>query len=332
MPLSPRVEISVVEESTPRLLMLQKGDSDVMYRVPRDLSEKVLDKGQLRPEFAQLGIRSQRLLEPSLQFSFFNMDDPVVGGYEKQKIALRRAILMGLNTEEEIRVLYKGQAIPATQLVPPGQIGHEPALNVAPKYDPELARALLDRFGYKDRDGDGYRKRPDGKPLVIRKASLPESRYRESDELWKKNMDAIGIRVEFVKQKWAELVEQARLGTLQIWGYSWFVGSPSGDSYMQLLYSKNIGQINDARFNLPAFDKAYETAQALPFGLERNAQYRTMSELAGIFSVFEFGVHTYRTTPSQPWLQGYYPHPYERYFLHLYMPDEGARETARAAR
>jgi oligopeptide transport system substrate-binding protein len=332
LPLSPRVEISVVEESTPRLLMMQKGETDMLYRVPPDLSDRVLEKGVLRSEFSALGIRSQRMLEPSLQFSFFNMEDPVVGGYEKKNIALRRAILMGLNVEEEIRVRYLGQAIPATQLFPPDQIGHAPGLNVAQKFDPELARALLDRYGYKDRDGDGYREMPDGKPLTIRKASLPESRYRESDELWKKNMDAIGIRIEFVKQKWAELVELARLGKLQIWGYSWYVASPSGDSYTQLLYSKNIGQINDARFNLPAFDKAYETAQGLPFGPAREAQYRAMSELAAAYSVFDFGVHTYRTTLSQPWLQGYYAHPYDRYFFHLYLPDEAAREKARAAR
>jgi oligopeptide transport system substrate-binding protein len=332
LPLSPRVEISVVEESTPRMLMLQKGEADMLYRVPPDLSDRVLEKGVLRAEFSQRGIRSQRMLEPSLQFNFFNMEDPVVGGYEKKNIALRRAILMGLNVEEEIRVRYRGQAIPATQLFPPDQIGHAPSLNVAPKFDPELARALLERYGYKDSDGDGYREMPDGKPLTIRKASLPESRYRESDELWKKNMDSIGIRVEFLKQKWAELVELARLGKLQIWGYSWFVASPSGDSYTQLLYSKNIGQINDARFNLPAFDKAYEIAQGLPFGPAREAQYRSMSELAAAYSVFDFGVHTYRTTLSQPWLQGYYAHPYERYFFHLYLPDETAREKARVSR
>ncbi len=225
LPLSPRVEISVVEESTPRLLMMQKGETDLLETLPSELFDRVFDKGVLRSEFQMLGIRSERLLLPALHFNFFNMEDPIVGGYEKKNIALRRAILMALNVEEEIRVRYKGQAFAATQLIAPEQIGHDKALQLTPKYDPELARALLDRFGYTDTNGDGYREMPDGKPLTVRKASMPESRFRDSDELWKKNLDAIGIRVEFVKQKWGELVELARLGKLQVWGYSWLVDS-----------------------------------------------------------------------------------------------------------
>jgi ABC-type transport system substrate-binding protein len=55
---------------------------------------------------------------------------------------------------------------------------------------------LLDRFGYKDRDGDGYRETPEGKPLVLEFWSPPTLIARQGDELWKKNMDAIGIRME----------------------------------------------------------------------------------------------------------------------------------------
>ena len=70
-----------------------------------------------------------------------------------------------------------------------------PALPSTTVYDPAAARALLDRFGYRDRDGDGYRERPDGSPLTVVRGTLPESWYREADTLWKKNMDAIGIRM-----------------------------------------------------------------------------------------------------------------------------------------
>ena len=38
------------------------------------------------------------------------MEDPVVGGYTKDKVALRRAIGMAYNVDEEIRVLRQGQA------------------------------------------------------------------------------------------------------------------------------------------------------------------------------------------------------------------------------
>ena len=103
---------------------------------------------------------------------------------------------MGFDVDEMIRVLFAGNALPANQLLPPGVSGHDPSLPPKSLYDPAGARALLDRFGFKDRDGDGYRETPDGKPLTVVRGTLPESWYREVDTLWKKNMDAIGIRMQ----------------------------------------------------------------------------------------------------------------------------------------
>ena len=54
------------------------------------------------------------------------MEDPVVGGYTKEKIALRRAIGMAYNTDEETRVVWQGQAEPATQFLPPHVFGFDP--------------------------------------------------------------------------------------------------------------------------------------------------------------------------------------------------------------
>ena len=67
-----------------------------------------------------------------------------------------------------IRQLANGQAVLADQPVPPGLYGHDSGdRRRRCRYDPAAARALLDRFGYKDRDGDGYRETPDGKPLTL---------------------------------------------------------------------------------------------------------------------------------------------------------------------
>ena len=78
------------------------------------------------PRLAKEGITLARGIQPAITYSYFNMDDPVVGGYTPEKVALRRAIGMAYNVDEEIRVLRAGQAERATQPLPPNVTGYNP--------------------------------------------------------------------------------------------------------------------------------------------------------------------------------------------------------------
>ena len=128
LPLIGRIDISIIEESNPRLLAFEKGDLDYM-QVPADLVPNVVDPGNtLKPRFAKAGRRRLRAaIQPAINYTYFNMEDPVVGGYTKDKVALRRAIGMAFNTDEEIKVLWHGQAVPATSPIPPNVTGHDPS-------------------------------------------------------------------------------------------------------------------------------------------------------------------------------------------------------------
>ena len=186
LPQASRIEISVIEEGQARWLAFLNGEIDFLDIVPAEFTSQALDEnGKLLPWLANRGIAHDVLLRPNSWWTYFNMKDPVVGGYSPDKIALRRAIGMAYDNAEAIRVLLKGRAIPANGPIPPDIAGYDPNLRTdAQFYDPALARALLDRFGYKDRDGDGYRETPDGKPLTIVRWSTPNSAAREADELW----------------------------------------------------------------------------------------------------------------------------------------------------
>ena len=54
LPIIGRVEISIIEESNPRLLAFEKGELDYIT-VPTDLVPKVLNGDKLKPEFATQG-------------------------------------------------------------------------------------------------------------------------------------------------------------------------------------------------------------------------------------------------------------------------------------
>ncbi len=77
-------------------------------------------------------------------------------------------------------------------------------------------------YGYVDRDGDGWREQPDGSPLVLEWSTTPDQRARQRDELRRKDLAALGIRIEFKSAKWPENLKNARAGKLMVWnlGYS----------------------------------------------------------------------------------------------------------------
>jgi ABC-type transport system substrate-binding protein len=310
LPLAGRVEIRIIEEGQARWLGFLNKELDFLDILPIEYTDEVLDNGKLRPNLAAQGIVHDTLLRPNTWWTYFNMKDPVVGGYTPEKIALRRAIGMGYNNDEAIRVLLKGRAVPANGPVPPDIAGFDPRLRTqAQLYDPASARALLDKFGYKDRDGDGYRETPDGKPLVLERWSSPNSQARTGDELWKKNMDAIGLRMAFKKDRVPELRKMARLGKIPMRADGWNADYPDAENFMQLLYGPNTGGENNAQFDLPEFNKLYEQARMLPDSPERTALFSRMTELVLAYAPWRMTYHLLEDSVRHRWIGTHVPHP-----------------------
>jgi ABC-type transport system substrate-binding protein len=174
-------------------------------------------------------------------------------------------------------------------------------------YDPAAARVLLDRFGFKDRDGDGYREMPDGTPLTVVRGTLPESWYREADTLWKKNMDAIGIRMNVQQQTFAELLNLARGGKLPMFNLGVRALEPSGYLVLQSLWGKAPPATNISRFRNDDYDAAYEKWLQTPPGAERAALARRLSEIAQAYVPLTLHTNGIGNVLTYPWVQGYWP-------------------------
>ena len=323
-----RIEINVIEESYPRLLAFRNRELDYL-QIPSDLVSNVLTPdNKLKPEFAQQGIVLARGVQPAVSYTYFNMEDPVVGGYTRDKIALRRALGMAYNVQDEIRIIRQGQGEPATQPIPPNTSGYDPKIQGSTKYDPAGAKALLDTFGYVDRDGDGWRDLPDGKPLKIMMAADPSALTRQYVELWQRSLTAIGVRVDFVVQKWPDLLKMGRYGQLQMWFLGNINTTPEGFGFMSLLYGPHSGIDNLSRFNLPEFNKLYEQAQQMPESPERVALFRRMSELVNVYSPWMYNAYRYENILVQPWVLGFKHTVYEQHPWLYYDIDVERRNAA----
>jgi ABC-type transport system substrate-binding protein len=310
LPLIPRVDITVMEEGQARWLSFLNGEHDVLVPLPVQFIDQALVDRKLKSELSAKGIVHQVIIAPSVSYVRFDVENAVIGGYSPERVALRRAISMAYNVAEAISVIYQGRAVPAQGPIPPDTAGYDPKLKTnAQIYDPGAARALLDKFGYKDRNGDGYREAPDGKPLAIEYWSSPASAARERDELWRKSLDAIGLRLVVNKDKLPEISKKARLGQIPMSEGNWIADYPDAENFMQLLYGPNAGQINTSRFNLPEFNRLFDEAKRLPDSADRTLLFDRMTELVVAYVPWRVIVNRIFDTLAHRWVRLYVPHP-----------------------
>ena len=308
LPFVDKVEISIVEEQQARVLGFLNREFDVLEQVPAPLAEMVLKDGKLKPALQQQGI--QLTMFPTLQtyYMWMNMQDPVIGGYTPEKIALRRAIALAYNSKEDISLMEKGLAIQAQTPLPPSVLGYDAQFVSPVQYDIQLANALLDHFGYR-RGADHYRQLPDGQPLQLLMHTEANASGRLRDEVWRKTMDTLGIRIQFKADKHSEIIHAARLGKVQMTEADWIADFPDGENFYQLLYGGNVGRANYARFDLPAFNQLYEQSQKLADSPERRRLYQQMALLVAAYNPWVLRTHPLSADVTQPWLQNYLRHP-----------------------
>lgn len=307
MPQIGKVNISIIEEEQSRWLAFQSKQLD-FDKLTSSSIPKVLDQNnQLKPAMRQKGIRLYPNKEAEITYTMLNMRDPIIGGNSLDKIALRRAIAMSFNVDEYIRILRKGQAVKAEMLVPAGVNGHNPKYRSSIGYNPTLANKLLDHFGYK-KGADGYRNLTNGKALVLKINTESGSSSVMYSELWKKNLDAIGIRADFRVSNFADNLKAATQCQYMIWGGAWHADYPEGENFTQLLYGPNVGRGNQSCYSSSAYDGLYKQAMQQP-PEKRMPYYEKMSRQIEADNPLILQDTRIRNWVIQSHVQGFKAHP-----------------------
>ena len=146
------VTLRIIGDQTTRSMALQSGEIDVAYNLK---TENVF-------EFDgndNYNIQSLESLRST--YAFMNQNGAL------GDLALRQAVLRGLDKETYTSVLLEGGATPGKAPVPPTLDYGYDDLNDENAYDPDGAKQVLEDAGYKDVDGDGYVEDPDGNPVEL---------------------------------------------------------------------------------------------------------------------------------------------------------------------
>ena len=315
LPMVDRIEVTINDESQPRWLAFLNGQSDYLESIPPEFVQAAIPGNRLAPHLARRGIEWDRIPLPEIVFTLFNLTDPVIGGLEPHRVALRRAISLAYDIDREIAQIRRGQMVPAVSPAPPLTFGFERDYTTdATRHDVARAKALLDTYGYLDRDGDGWREQPDGSPLELVYHTQSDALSRQYEELWVKSMRRVGLRMRSEYGKWAEQLKASRAGKLMMWTTGWFLTVPDSEGAFVIAVSRFKGVANRAFFSHPEYDALYDRQKVLADGAERLALLREMKRYFAVYMPYRLHGHRLRSDLTHPWVIGYRRHPFMRHW------------------
>lgn len=308
MPQIGEIDIQVMEEGQSRWLSFIKDEVD-LFALDGELTVQALQDGKLKPELVKKGVQLSRITDPSIDYHYWNMQNPIVGGLSKDKIALRRAMAMAFSADNYINILQKGDSQKLQAPIPSGVVGYDPNYRSSIPYSVKAANLLLDRYHYKVA-ADGWRTQPNGKPLVI-EMTLSDNNLRSQQqaEFWKKTLDSIKIKMTTKSMPFAEALKLEKQCKTMFKASAWIADYPDADNFMQLFYGKNIKITNNGCVKIPEYDRLYEQAQKMTPSPERDAIYAKMSRLLEVYMPVQVIGARYRNILAQPRVIGFKKHP-----------------------
>ena len=228
----------------------------------------------------------------------------MVGGYTPEKVALRRAI-GARHTTSTARsgIARRGQAIPAQSPMPPSTLRLRPDLRTENGHlrRRRARKALLDMYGYVDRDGDGWREQPDGAPLVLRMATQSRPDHAPvRRELWKKNMDAVGVRIALRDRAVAREPEGgARRQAADVARSARARRRPTARARSSACTAARSARATSRASSCRRSTRSTTHAELLPDGPERQALFDEASKLVVAYMPYRIHVHRIYDRPRR---------------------------------
>ncbi|MDU9311953.1 oligopeptide ABC transporter substrate-binding protein [Staphylococcus pseudintermedius] len=253
------INLRVVEQ-TSMTQALENGDID-MATITAPIAKEIKDSGS---ENLQL------LQAPSTSYAIVGF---VLNDYDKkaQKIGkerpkyqdkkLRQAMAYAINRKEWIDAFYYGYGKPLNGLIPSAHWSGAKEGDVKEyKYDVDKAKQLLDEGGYKDKDGDGFREDPQGKPFVVNlkhyAGSNPtfEPRTAALKGYWEK----VGLKTKVEMEEFGKYSSDLEKSSkdMEVYFRTWQQGSGPDPSELY----RSTALWNESRYNNPKADKILDEA------------------------------------------------------------------------
>ncbi|HZT42580.1 MAG TPA: ABC transporter substrate-binding protein [Chthonomonadaceae bacterium] len=274
VPLVNKIVFTVIREPVTAWNLFLQGYLDAAAVSQTNYQQVMSHPGELSPEMKRKGIKLYRSVAADLFYFFFNMEDPTFGGYTPQKRKLRQAISLAVDSQAYIDLLYLGLGKQAQFAIPPSIFGYDPTYrNPYRQYNVARARQLLAEAGYPG----GIDPKTGNRLTLYFDNYFTTANFRQIFGLFKKQMDAIGVRVVSRTYRYNVYQDKINNGEIQFSYYGWSCDYPDPENFLFLLYGPNKGPgPNYARYANPEYDRLFVQVRSMEDTPARAALIRRM--------------------------------------------------------
>jgi len=307
LPIPDRIEFTMYVQDQPMWLQFDTGRL-ALTQVPAENFEMAFNKRsqKLKRTWRKRGIKSFAV--PLLDFIFigFNMEDPLLGGYDDAHKWLRQALSLALDWDERNDTFYNRLNIIYDGPIPPGLDGYPEGGRAPVSYrgpDIQRARELLAKAGY-----------PGGEGLPpIQYFTNRGGNSSEQTEMLKRQLAKIGVRLDVQLVDFSTLIQNVNNKKAPMFSFAWSSDYPDAENNLALFYSPNVSPgSNHYNYNRPEYDRLYEQILVMPPSPERTKIYEKMRDMIIEDAPYMGSMARTRHYLVQPWLRN--AKPTERYW------------------
>ncbi|NHN61033.1 MULTISPECIES: ABC transporter substrate-binding protein [Halorussus] len=207
------VVFTAIGQNTTRAQSLDTGEVDIIDGIGAQAASVV--KGSSSASLKK---------KPGMTIGYMAFNMARVEAFRNKKV--RKAISHAINTKAIVENIYRGQAVNATQPLPPNVMGHNSEVS-AYEYDPEKAQSLLEEAGY----GDGF-------SFELATMTNPRPYFAspvQTAQTVKSNLGEVGIDVSINKQSWNPYLTYTAEGKHDACFLGWISDNADPDNFFSPL-------------------------------------------------------------------------------------------------
>ncbi|MEO1437104.1 MAG: ABC transporter substrate-binding protein [Bacteroidota bacterium] len=277
LPYLEAIRVSFIKEQKSVLLELVNGKLDMIYRLPLEMADDVMNENRdgLTEEYKQF----QFQMMPTLSYQYYGFQHKTEP-FKNPK--LREAFCWAVDREKIVDFVMKGMATPAHNgIVPPAFnaiTGYEYSKVDGFKYDPDKARKALADAGFPN--GEGLQK------ITLQINSGGGRNGQIAEAIQKQLEETLNVEVDILQLQFPQHLETTETGKNHFWRAGWIADYTSPENFLRLYYGASVpdqletkSYLNTVRYVDPAYDALFEKALITQDLSERQALYIQMEQL-----------------------------------------------------